>query len=56
MYFIPVNGAVKVCYLDACLYIQVCVCVRVSTLLTGDVVLCRWLPIQPIKICMSVCL
>lgn len=40
------------------LYPRVSECERmcVSTLLTGDVVLCRRLPVQPVKICMSVCL
>lgn len=62
--FCPINKSVKVCYFGDCLYrskcvsvcVYMCVCVRVSTLLTGDVVLCRWLPIQPVEICMSVCL
>lgn len=37
-----------------CLSLYLCVCV--FALLTGDVVLCRGLPIQPVEICMSVCL
>lgn len=37
-------------------YFGVSISKRASTLLTGDVVLCGRLPVQPVEICMSVCL